>query len=58
MRPVEQMLDPHRRVAAEQLPYVKDALQRQIEAIDWQIDQLVYQFYGPTDTEIGIVAEG
>ena len=31
------------------------ALQRQIEATDKQIDQLVYQLYGLTEDEIRIV---
>ncbi|OQZ06939.1 MAG: hypothetical protein B6D36_02450 [Planctomycetes bacterium UTPLA1] len=35
----------------------KTTLQRQIDAIDHQIDQLVYQLYGLTDEEIRIVEE-
>jgi len=31
------------------------ALQRQIEAVDAQIDRLVYELYGLTDDEIEIV---
>jgi hypothetical protein len=31
---VEQMLDLHKRLAAEQVPHVKTALQRPIEATD------------------------
>ena len=38
-------VDLHKRVAAEQVPHVKTMLQRQIEATDKQIDQLVYQLY-------------
>ena len=53
----EQMLDLHRRLPAEQLPHVKDALQHQIEATDRQIDQLVYELYGLSDEEIKIVEE-
>ncbi len=33
-------------------------LRREIEAIDRQIDQLVYELYGLTDEEIKIVEEG
>jgi hypothetical protein len=33
----------------------QDVLQRQIEATDRQIDQLVYQLYGLTDAEIALV---
>jgi len=35
----------------------KAALQRQIDATDPQIDQLVYELYGLTDEEIRIVEE-
>ena len=34
---------------------MKTVLQRQIEATDRQIDRLVYELYGLTDEEIGIV---
>ena len=37
------------------IPQEKTALQRQIEAADKQIDQLVYQLYGLTEEEIRIV---
>ena len=33
----------------------KTTLQRQIDATDHQIDRLVYELYGLTDEEIGIV---
>lgn len=33
----------------------KTIIQRQIEAADSQIDRLVYELYGLTDKEIGIV---
>jgi hypothetical protein len=33
----------------------EDAIQRQIEATDRQIDALVYELYGLTEQEIGIV---
>ena len=35
----------------------KTAIGRQIDATDWQIDQLVYELYGLTDEEIRIVEE-
>jgi len=35
----------------------RDGLQREIDATDRQIDQLVYQLYGLTDDEIRIVEE-
>jgi hypothetical protein len=33
------------------------AIQRQIDATDQRIDRLVYELYGLTDEEIGIVEE-
>ena len=35
----------------------KEVLQRQIDATDRQIDQLVYELYNLTDEEIRIVEE-
>ena len=45
----------HARLASEQLPQRREQIQREIEATDRQIDQLVYQLYGLTDDEIRIV---
>jgi len=55
VRLVERMLDLYKRVAAANLSHEKTALQRQIEATDKQIDQLVYQLYQLTPEEITIV---
>jgi hypothetical protein len=38
-------------------PSDNTAIQRQIDATDRQIDQLVYELYGLTDEEIKIVEE-
>ena len=38
-------------------PMAKELLQRQIDATDRQIDRLVYELYGLTEEEIGIVEE-
>jgi len=38
-------------------PHEKESIQRQIDAADKQIDQLVYQLYELTDEEIRIVEE-
>ena len=54
---VERMLDLHKQLGAAALPQQKKMLQRQIEAIDKQIDQLVYELYGLTEDEIRIVEE-
>ena len=52
---VTQMLDLHRRLAAEGAPPEKAALQRRIEMTDRQIDALVYELYGLTAEEITVV---
>ena len=51
------MLDLHKELAAAKTPAAQTALQRQLDATDRQIDQLVYQLYGLTDEEIKIVEE-
>ena len=43
------------RFATEQAPHVKTVLQRQVEATDREIDQLVYELYGLTEAEIAVV---
>ncbi|NHZ71892.1 MAG: hypothetical protein GWP17_02250 [Aquificales bacterium] len=52
---VEKIADLHKRLATARLPQEKTILQRQLTATDRQIDQFVYQLYGLTDEEIGIV---
>ncbi len=52
---VERMLALHRQLAAAKTPTAKTTLQRQIDATDRQIDRLVYELYGLTEEEIGIV---
>ncbi len=52
---VGSMITLHARLAAEQLPQRREQIQREIDATDRQIDQLVYQLYGLTDEEIAIV---
>ncbi len=52
---VENNLDLHRRLAAAKTPNEKERIQRQIDGIDGAIDRLVYELYGLTDEEIGIV---
>ena len=54
---VDQMLALHKSLAAAQSPSDKEALQRQIDATDRQIDRLVYELYGLSDEEIRIVEE-
>jgi len=52
---VQRTLDLHKQLAAAKNPNDKTNLQREIESIDWQIDQLVYELYGLTEEEIKIV---
>jgi hypothetical protein len=52
---VTQMLDLHKRLAAEGIPHEKAALQRRIEMTDRQIDGLVYDLYALRPEEITVV---
>lgn len=52
---VEAMLDLHRKLAAAVTDQEKAVLQRQIVATDRLIDRLVYELYGLTEAEVGIV---
>ncbi len=54
---IEQMLNLHQQSAAAKTPDAQARLQRQIDATDRQIDRLVYELYGLTEEEIGIVEE-
>jgi len=52
---VDNMLSLHKQLQETTLPQAKTVIERQIEAIDSQIDQLVYNLYGLTKEEIKIV---
>ena len=54
---VETMLKLHKQLAVAKTSHEKTAIQRQIDATDKQIDQLVYELYGLTEEEIKIVEE-
>jgi hypothetical protein len=54
---VNLMLDLLQQLPKAKTPHEKESIQRQIDAADKQIDQLVYQLYGLTDEEIRIVEE-
>lgn len=54
---VEQMLSFQQQLAAVKMPHEKIVLDRQISAVDRQIDRLVYEMYGLTDEEIRIIEE-
>jgi hypothetical protein len=55
---VEQLLTLHQQSGAAKTPDAQARSQRQIGATDRQIDRLVYELYGLTEEEIGIVEEG
>jgi hypothetical protein len=52
---VEQMLSLHKQLATVKTPDDKTRIQRQIDATDQEIKQLVYELYGLTEKEIQIV---
>ena len=49
------MLTLHQQLTTTKNPQDATLKQRQIDATDNQIDQLVYQLYGLTDEEIALV---
>jgi type I restriction-modification system DNA methylase subunit len=52
---VEEMLELHKKISKIKNPNEKTRLQRQIDATDAQIDNLVYDLYGLKEEEIKIV---
>jgi hypothetical protein len=52
---VDQMLVLKKKEQAEAVPQTKTMIGRQIQAVDTQIDTLVYELYGLTEDEIKIV---
>ena len=54
---VDAIISANTRLSVEQLPQRWEQIQRQIDATDRQIDQLVYELYGLTDEEIRIVED-
>jgi len=52
---VQTMLDLHRQLSSPGPEHKRTLLARRIEATDRQIDRLVYELYGLTEEEIGLV---
>jgi hypothetical protein len=52
---VEKMLDLHKQLNKAGFDSEKEPIQRQIEATDRKIDELVYQLYGITEEERKII---
>jgi hypothetical protein len=51
------LLGLHNSLPAARTAHEKTVIQQQIDAGDRRIDRLVYELYGLTDDEIGIVEE-
>jgi hypothetical protein len=54
---VERMLALNKQLASSKTAHEKTILQRQVDATDRQIDNLVYELYGLTEEEIGVVEQ-
>ncbi len=54
---VRRMLDLNKKLPAAKTPHAKEVIERDIAATDRRIDLLVYELYGLTKKEIGIVEE-
>ena len=52
---VERMHDLHKQLPKAKTPREQESLRRTIAATDKAIDALVYELYGLTEEEIGIV---
>jgi len=52
---VEQMLAMHKQLAGAKTAHAKTNIQRQIDATDAKIDELVYELYGLSADEIKVV---
>jgi hypothetical protein len=52
---VDQMIELNRKLSKTKIPNEKELIQRQIDATDKQIDNLVYELYDLTENEIKIV---
>jgi hypothetical protein len=52
---LDKILELERKEHDEQNPQAKTVIQRQIGAVDGQIDKAVYELYGLTEEEIKVV---
>ena len=55
---VVKVLDLNHQFTQSNLPHAKEILKRQIELVERQIDQLIYELYGLTEEEINLVESG
>lgn len=52
---VDRMFDLHKQLSKAKTPHDREVLQRQIDATDRQIDQLVYELYELTEEEVSLI---
>lgn len=52
---VDNIIAINKKLVGENNPNTKEILERQVRALDGEIDKLVYGLYGLTDEEVGIV---
>lgn len=52
------MLELNSKLSQSKAEHEKNLIQRQIKALDNEIDKLVYELYGLTEEEIKIVEDG
>ena len=52
---VRRMLDLNKKLPKARTPHAKELIDRDIAATDRRIDELVYELYGLTEKEIGVV---
>lgn len=55
---VDSIIAINKKLVGENNPNTKEILERQVRALDGEIDKLVYGLYGLTDEEVGIVENG
>ena len=55
---VQTILDLHRQLSSAGPEHERTLIARRIEATERQIDRLVYELYGLTEKEIGLVEAG
>ena len=55
---VDRMLELNKKHQNARIAHEKELLERQIKITDDQIDRLVYELYGLTEEEIGLVNQG
>ena len=54
----DNMIEINKKLNSEKNPDVVSMLRRKVEAIDGEIDRLVYGLYGLTEEEIRIIEDG